>query len=156
MMTNPQTETIVDGFRKAHSAWRKEVGEVLAPVGKPEAGVWERWAAAHYLAEEFAPRLGRELEVLTALAERLPAQQGAHVWALGELLHFLSRHLCELGPVPQSGPAFAHAINKLLHALDCWCAEAEAVVEAAAGGYAPEIASVVEQVLHRAEMAVPA
>jgi len=155
-MTKPQTDTVVEAFRKAHWAWRKEVGEVLAPVGKPEAGVWERWGAARYLTEEFAPQLGRELQVLTALAERLPAEQGAHLWALGELLHFLCRHLCELGPVPQSGPAFAHAVNKLVRALDCWCMEAEAAVAAAASGFAPEIPSALEPLLHRAETAVPA
>lgn len=155
-MTNPQTETVVAALRHAHRAWRKEIGEVLAPVRLPEAGVWERWTAARYLTEEFAPRIGRELQALTALAEQLPAEQSAHVWALGELLQFLCRHLCELGPMAQGGPAFAHTGTKLVRAFDFWCVEVEALEAAAAGGLAPDIDRALAPLLDCASTAVPA
>jgi hypothetical protein len=157
IMTNPQSDTIV-ALRQTHRAWRKEIGEVLAPVRRPEAGVWERWSAARYLTGEFAPRLDREQQVLTTLGERLPAQQSGHVWALGELLEFLCGHLCELARMPQAGPAFADAVNKLVRAFEFWCAEVEVGVEAAgaAGGFAPDIARELAPRADGAMMAVPA
>jgi hypothetical protein len=157
-MTNPQTDTVVAALRQTHWAWRKEIGEILAPVRQPEAGVWERWSAARYLTDEFAPRLDWEQQVLTTLAERLPAEQSAHVWALGELLQFLCRHLCELGRMPQAGPAFADAVNKLVRAFEFWCAEVEVGVEAATatGGFAPDIARELAPRPDGAMMAVPA
>lgn len=155
IMTNPQTDTVVAALRQTHWAWRKEIGEVLAPVRQPEVGVWERWRAARYLTGEFAPRLEREQQVLITLAERLPAEQSAHVWALGELLHFLCRHLCELGPMAQSGPAFAHAVDKLVRAFDFWCVEVEAALEGpGAGGLAPDIDRELEPLLDRVKTAV--
>ncbi len=156
-MTNPQSDAIDAALRQTHWAWRKEIGEVLALVRRPEAGVWERWSAARYLTGEFAPRLDREQQVLTTLAERLPAEQSAHVWALGELLHFLCRHLCELARMPQAGPAFADAVNKLIRAFDFWCVEVEAALEGAgAGGLAPDIDGELEPSADRVRTAVPA
>ena len=157
-MTNPHSDTIVAALRQTHWTWRKEIGEVLAPVRQPEAGVWERWSAARYLTGEFAPRLDREQQVLTTLAERLPAEQSGHVWALGELLEFLCRYLCEIGRMPQAGPAFARAVNKLVRAFEFWCAEVEVGVEAATatGGFAADIARELAAVPDRAKTAVPA
>ena len=133
-MTNPPTDTVVAALPGAHRAWREEIRAVLAPVRLPEAGIWERWAAARYLMEDFAPRLGQ-----VTLADRLPAVQGAHVWALGELLQFLCRHLCELARMAQAGPAFADAVNKLVRAFEFWCAEVEVEVGVlAAGGFTPD------------------
>lgn len=156
-MTNSQSDTIV-ALRQTHRAWRKEIGDVLAPVRQPEAGVWERWSAARYLTGEFAPRLEREQQVLITLAKRLPAEQSAHVWALGELLEFLCRHLCELGGMPQAGPAYADAVNKLVRAFEFWCAEVEVGVEAAAaaGGFTPDIARELAPRPDGAMTAVPA
>jgi hypothetical protein len=154
-MRSPQAYPVVAALQQAHWSWRKEIGQALAPVWMPEASVWARWEAARYLTADFAPRLGREQQILTALAERLPAAQGARVWALGELLELLCRHLCELGHMAQSGPAFAHLVNKLVRAFDFWCVEAEAAL-AAAGGLAPDIARELERLLDRANAAVPA
>jgi hypothetical protein len=69
-----------------------------------------------YLMEQLVPRLERETHILTGMADRLPAAQSGHIWALGELLQFLCRHLCELGTMPQCGPAFADGVTKLLRA----------------------------------------
>ena len=156
-VANPQTYSMVAALRQAHSTWRKEIGQLLAPVRMPEAGVWARWAAARYLTTDFGPRLDREQHVLIALAERLPAERGPHVWAVGELLDLLCRHLCELGHMAQSGPAFAHVANKLLRAFDFWCVEAEAALAAAAaGGLAPDVVRELDALLYHANAAVPA
>jgi hypothetical protein len=156
-MRSPQAYPVVAALQQAHFAWRKEIGQVLAPVRMPEASVWARWEAARYLTTDFGPRLGREQQVLIALAERLPVDQGVHLWALGELLESLCRHLCELGHMAQSGPAFANAVNKLVRAFDFWCVEAEAALAAAAaGGLAPDIVRELEPLLDRANAAAPA
>jgi hypothetical protein len=120
-MSETTSGALVAALKDEHKEWRKDVGEALASVRAPEAGVWERWAAARYLVDQFGPRLDRELHILIPLADRLPAQPGRHVWALGELLQFLCHHLCELGAMPQCGPAFAAGVIRLIRALDFWC-----------------------------------
>jgi len=40
----------------------------------------------------------------------------------------LCHHLCELGTMPQCGPAFADAVTKLLRALHFWCAEVDEAI----------------------------
>jgi hypothetical protein len=156
-MSDMQSGALVAGLQHAHWEWRKEVGEALARVRMPEAGVWERWAAVRYLMDDFGPRLDREAHILTGMADRLPAEYSGRVWALGELLQFLCHHLCELGAMPQCGAAFADAVTKLIRALDCWCAEVEkAVEEAEAGGPMPEAIRAFGQLFEDAEAAVPA
>jgi hypothetical protein len=156
-MSNTKSDTLVAGLQHAHWEWRKEVEDALTHVRKPEAGLWERWAAVRYLMDQFAPRLDREVHILISLADRLPAGQGGHVWALGELLQFLCRHLCELGAMPQCGPAFADAVTKTIRALDFWCVEVEEAVSAAeAGGLPPETIQAFEQLFADTEATVPA
>jgi hypothetical protein len=156
-MSHMTSSALVAALQHAHGEWRKDVDEALDSVRAPEAGIWERWTAARYLVDQFGPRLDREQHILIALADRLPAQEAKHVWALGELLQFLCRHLCELGTMPQCGPAFAVGVTKLIRALDFWCAEVEASVEAAAaGGLPPGAAEEFEQLLEGADLAVPA
>ncbi len=156
-MSEIHSGALVGALQRAHREWRKEVGEALARVRMPEAGVWERWAAVRYLMDDFGPRLDREAHILTGMADRLLAEYSGHVWALGELLQFLCYHLCELGPMPQCGPAFADAVTKLIRALDFWCAEVEGALEAAeAGGLGPEAIGDFEQLFEGAEAAVPA
>jgi hypothetical protein len=156
-MSSTKSGTLVAALQHAHWEWRKEVGDALIHVRMPEAGLWERWAAVRYLMDQFAPRLDREVHILTGLADRLPADQGGHVWALGELLQFLCHHLCELGAMPQCGPAFADAVTKLIRALDFWCAEVEGVMSAAqAGGLSPETIQGFEELFAGTEAAVPA
>jgi hypothetical protein len=138
-MSKAQAGTFSASLQQAHWEWRKEVGEALARVRGPEAGVWERSAAVHYLMDQFAPRLEREAHVLTAVGDLLPADQSGRVWALGELLQFLCHHLCELAAMPQCGPAFATAVTKLIRALDFWCMEIEAGVRAAESAGLPSV-----------------
>ena len=156
-MPDMQGGTLVAALQHAHGEWRKEVGEALARVRRPEAGVWDRWAAARYLTDHFAPRLDREAHILTTLADRLPAEHSGRVWSLAELLQFLCHHLCELGAMSQCGPAFADAVTKLIRALDFWCAEVEGALETAeAGGLAPEAIREFEQLFEGADATVPA
>jgi len=126
------SETTIHGLapalRDAHWEWRKEVEDSLDQVRMPETGVWERRAAVGYLMEQFVPRLERETHILTDMADRLPAAQSGHIWALGELLQFLCRHLCDLGTMPQYGPAFADGVTKLVRALHFWCAEVDEAI----------------------------
>jgi len=155
-MSEIQSGTLVAALQHAHGEWRKEVGEALARVGMPEAGVWERWAAVRYLMDDFGPRLDREAHILIDMADRLPAEHSGRVWALGELIQFLCHHLCELGAMPQCGPAFADAVTKLIRAFDFWCAEVEGALEAAeAGGLMPEAIRAFGQLFEGAEAAVP-
>ncbi len=154
-MSDIHSDALVAALQHAHWEWRKEVGEALARVRMPEAGVWERWAAVRYLMDDFAPRLDREAHILTSLADRLPAEHSGRVWALGELIQFLCHHLCELGAMPQCGPAFADAVTKLIRGFDFWCAEVERALEAAeAGGLVPETIRELQE-LFSSEAAVP-
>jgi hypothetical protein len=156
-MSDIKNTGLIAALQHAHWEWRKEVEEALAHVRMPEADVWERWAAVQYLMDHFAPRLDREAQILTGLVDRLPAGQSGHVWALGELLQFLCHHLCELGAMPQGGPAFADAVTKLLRAFDFWCVEAEATVEAAAAnGLTRDTTRAFEELFDGAQAAVPA
>ena len=156
-MSNTQSGALVAALQQAHWEWREEVGEALVHVRLPEAGVWERWAALRYLTDGFTPRLDREVHILTGLADRLPVDQSGHVWALGELLQFLCRHLCELGAMSQAGPAFADAVTKLIRALDFWCVEVEGAVGATeAGGLTWETMHAFEQLFAGTETGVPA
>lgn len=137
-MSHRQGSTVAAAVERAHRAWCTEVDEALDRVRAPEADIWERSAAVHYLIDQFSPRLDREARFLTGLGACLPAEQRGRIWALGELLQLLCRHLCELGAMPQCGPAFATAVGKLSRALHCWCREVELAVGAAeAEGLAP-------------------
>jgi hypothetical protein len=156
-MSNAKSGTFVAALQQAHWEWRKEVEEGLVHVRLPEAGLWERWAAVRYLTDEFTPRLDREVHILTGLADRLPADRSGHVWALGELLQFLCRHLCELGAMAQAGPAFADTVTKLIRALHFWCVEVEAAMACAeAGGLPQETWDAFELLFAGTEGAVPA
>jgi len=120
---------IAPALRDAHWEWRKEVEDALEQVRMPETCVWGRLAAVRYLTDQFLPRLERETQILTGMAHLLPAAQSGHIWALGELLQFLCRHLCELATMPQCGPAFADGVTKLLRALHFWCAEVDEAIK---------------------------
>jgi hypothetical protein len=128
-MSETKIQGIAPALRDSHWEWRKEVENALAQVRTPEAGVWARWAAVRYLMDQFLPRLERETHILTGMADQLPAAQSGHIWALGELLEFLCHHLCELGTMPQCGPAFADGVTKLLRALHFWCAEVDEAIK---------------------------
>jgi hypothetical protein len=127
-MSETRIQGIAPALQDAHWDWRKEVEDALDHVRMPETGVWERWAAVRYLMDQFLPRLERETQVLTRMADQLPDAQSGHIWALDELLQFLCRHLCELGTMPQCGPAFAEGVTKLLRALHFWCAEVDEAI----------------------------
>jgi hypothetical protein len=128
-MSETTIHGIAPALRDAHWEWRKEVEDALDQVRMPETGVWARWAAVRYLMDQFLPRLERETHILTGMADQLPAAQSGHIWALAELLQFLCHHLCELGTMPQYGPAFADGVTKLLRALHFWCAEVDEAIK---------------------------
>lgn len=120
-----------------HQRWLREVRGVLDPARQQEAGVWLRWRAIQYLAGGFTRRFGRERQAVISLHAQLTGDQARHLWAAGELLTQLLRHLDHIAGLCHHRTEFSAVTLNLLAALEYWCQQVEEALGSVRWGDVP-------------------
>jgi len=130
-----EIKTPMLGFLEGlHQRWLREVRGVLDPARQQEAGVWLRWRALQYLAGGFTRRFGRERQAVISLHAQLTGDQARHLWAAGELLNQLLRHLDHIAGLCHHRTEFSAVTLNLLAALEYWCQQVEEALGAVRWG----------------------
>lgn len=119
------TTLLRPSLQRRHAEWLAEVKAVLGAAQQPDAGIWERWTALHYLQTAFPSRLDEERRLVNSVMPRLSEAQRTTLWALGELLETLRSQLDHLVGLCHRAGEFHVVAAKIQTALDYWCHEVD-------------------------------
>jgi len=119
----------------AHEVWIHEASSYLLPVIAPEAGFWERWTAARFLADQFLAQFERERALLDELRPLLPPEVVERLDRQARRIAERLEQLDRIGRRRGTARTVAVAARALLQELKTWCAE----LESTAGRLSPDV-----------------
>jgi hypothetical protein len=136
-----EAEVLGPTLSAAHEVWINEASSYLMPVISPEAGFWERWTAARYLADQFLAQVERERALLDELRPFLPTEVVDRLDLQARRIVERREQLDRIGRRRGTARTVAVAARALLQDLKTWCAEVEATAGRLSRDQLPEQAT---------------